>query len=223
MQPPPCRVLALFVGGPKTLVDARGEWRSSIARDRVDGRVELDARGFVGDQATQPYHGSPEAAVCLHAQRHYDHWNETLGMTMRPGGVGENLTLDSWDDADLCVGDLLRIGTALLQVSMPRIPCESQARFVGRPDWVRLTITALRTGAYARVLEPGALAAGDELELVDRPSPGLSIHALNACWYHSFDAAAALRFADAQGLQDWWRQRLRDRVEKEAEGRAGTP
>lgn len=131
----PCSVQAIFVGGPKTLVDARGTWRSSIARDRVDGLAQLQIRGFASDQATQSYHGSPELAVCIHAQNHYDYWNTTLQMNLQVGAVGENITFDAWDDSNVCVGDVLRIGTACIQISAPRSPCENQARFVGRPDW----------------------------------------------------------------------------------------
>jgi MOSC domain-containing protein YiiM len=96
-----CRILAICVGGPKTLVDAGGAWQSSTARDRMAGPVRLETRGFVRDQATQPYHGSPELAVCIHSQTHYDFWSSTLAMDLRPGAVGENLTFDTWDDSTL--------------------------------------------------------------------------------------------------------------------------
>jgi MOSC domain-containing protein YiiM len=206
-----CRILPICVGGPKTLFDARGAWQSSIARDRVAGPVRLETRGFVGDQATQPYHGSPDLAVCIHSQTHYDFWNRTLEMDLRAGGVGENLTFDTWDDSTLCVGDVLGIGTAHIQLSAPRSPCENQARHVGRPDWVKRTIQELRTGIYARVLQPGAVQEGDAVVLLARPNPDLTIQALNACFYHRYDAALAERFIAAEGLMDWWRERLRGR------------
>jgi len=206
----PCQLSAIFIGGPKTLVDGRGEWRSSIARDRMDGAAQLEIRGFVGDKATQDYHGSPEIAVCIHAQSHYDFWNATLGMKLQPGAVGENLTFDGWDDSTLCVGDVLEIGTARIQISAPRSPCENQARYVGRADWVKRTLQELRTGIYARVLEPGILHAGEPVILAARPNPGLTIRDLNACFYHTYDAAVAARFIAAEGLMDWWKQRLRD-------------
>lgn len=195
-----CHVLAVSVGEPKALTDSRGEWRSSIARDRVTGPVRLERRGFVGDQATQPYHGSPELAVCIHAQTHYDFWNAALRMNLGPGAVGESLTFDTWDDSYLCVGDVLGIGTAQIQISAPRSPCENQARHIRHPDWVKLTLQELRTGIYARVVAPGTLQAGDPVVFVARPNPGLTIRALNACFYHTFDAALAERFIGAEGL-----------------------
>ncbi len=204
-----CQLTAIFIGGPKTLVDARGEWRSSIARDRVVGPAQLETRGFVGDKATQDYHGSPELAVCIHSQSHYDFWNSTLHLNLQPGAVGENLTFDGWDDSTICVGDVLEIGTARIQISAPRSPCENQARHVGRPDWVKCTLQELRTGIYARVLTSGTLQAGDQVLLASRPNPGLTIRDLNACFYHTYDQAIADRFIAAEGLMAWWKQRLR--------------
>jgi MOSC domain-containing protein YiiM len=209
MSFPTCHIFGVFVGGPKTLRDDRGEWRSSIARDRVHGAAQLELRGFVGDQVTQPYHGSLETAVCLHSLTHYLFWNSTLRMALQPGAVGENLTFDVADDSNVCVGDVLRIGTARLQISAPRTPCENQARHIGRTDWVKRTIAALRTGMYARVLVPGALQVGDSVVLEARPNPGLTVYALNHCYYHDYQPEIVERFCAAEGLMDWWKQRLR--------------
>jgi MOSC domain-containing protein YiiM len=205
-------IAAVFVGGPKTLSDDRGEWRSSIARDRVSGVAELEVRGFVGDQVTQSYHGSLETAVCLHSLTHYCFWNSTLQMALQPGAVGENLTFDEADDSNVCVGDVFRIGSAHIQISAPRTPCENQARHIGRSDWVKRTIEELRTGMYARVLIPGTLQAGDQVVLEARPNPGLTVYALNHCYYRDCRPEIVERFGAAEGLMDWWKQRLRERA-----------
>jgi MOSC domain-containing protein YiiM len=77
---------------------------------------------------------------------------------------------------------------------------------------VKLTIQELRTGIYARVVTPGTLQAGNAVVLVARPNPGLTIRALNTCFYHTLDVALAERFIAAEGLMDWWRDRLRARM-----------
>jgi MOSC domain-containing protein YiiM len=209
---PGCRILGVFIGGPKDLLDVDGEWRSSIARDPVDGPALLETRGFVGDKATQDYHGHLPAAVCLHSLTHYQFWNEHYGLSLRPGGVGENLTLDTWDETNICAGDIFRIGSARIQISGPRTPCETQARRVGVANWVALTLQELRTGLYARVLTPGTLQAGDEVHLVARPNPDLTVLSLLRCWFHEFDPALAERLSQAEGLMPWWQERFAKRL-----------
>lgn len=209
--PSVCRIVGVFIGGPKTLRDERGEWQSSIARESVSGPVQLETRGLVGDQATQPYHGTLETAVCLHFLAHYQFWNQHYGLKLTPGAVGENLTLDSLDESDICAGDIFRIGAAHIQISAPRTPCETQARHIGRPDWVKLTLQTLRTGVYARVLSPGVFQAGDELMLERRPNPGLTLRALTQCYFHDFQEDVAKQFMLAQGLMVWWKEKLEER------------
>ncbi|MEZ4870016.1 MAG: MOSC domain-containing protein [Caldilineaceae bacterium] len=203
---------SIYIGQPKTIVDGRGEWQSSIYRNLVDGPILLEARGLVGDKATQPYHGTPELAVCCHFLDHYRFWNERYPMQLQPGNVGENWTLENISEEEICIGDIYCVGAALVQVSAPRSPCENQARRIGRADWVKLTLQELRTGIYLRVLEPGVVQAGDIFELTERLNPGKTIPQLNHCWYHVFDTNLAQEFTTMPGLMRWWQQRFAERL-----------
>ena len=142
----------------------------------------------------------------------------TLHPNLQPGAVGENITLDAWDDSTVCIGDVLQIGTPRIQISAPRTHCENQSRFIERSDWVQRAIRELRTGMYTRVLEPGTLQAGDRVTLDARPNPGLTIRELNSCHYHACDAALAERFLVTEGLMEWWKQRLRDKTDEPTDG-----
>jgi MOSC domain-containing protein YiiM len=176
-------VAAVFVGQPATLEDDRGRWRSSIRRTAVLALVEVTLEGLRGDRVTQPYHGGPGAAVCVHLLDHYRFWNAKLGLGLAPGGMGENLTLDAILEGDVCAGDIVSVGTALFQVSGPRTPCANLARHLGHPNWVKKTVLENRTGFYLRVLEPGRIRAEDRWLLRDRLNPGASIPAINRCMY----------------------------------------
>jgi len=205
-------VHSVYIGRPKTLRDAAGEYRSSIDRDQVTGPVELEIRGFKGDKATQAYHGTLDQAVCCHFLEHYNFWQEQYGLDLGPGDVGENLTLASIHEADVCIGDIYQLGTARVQISAPRSPCSTQARHVRRADWVKLTLKELRTGIYMRVLEPGTLQAGDAFALVERPNPEGTILAFNRCYYQAFDQQTAAMFAEMGALNEEWREEFNKKL-----------
>lgn len=205
-------VQAVFAGKPKQIEDARGRWVSSIFRDAVRQPIRISTLGLEGDAVAQPYHGGPDAALCAHLTDHYRFWNERLGMHLAAGNVGENITLDEIAEDEICVGDIVRIGTALGQVSAPRVPCSNQARRIGRSDWVKLTIRENRTGFYLRVLEVGTVEAGDPYVLEERLNEDASIPAINRCVYLDFDPEFALRMLEMRGLAEWWKQQMRERL-----------
>jgi MOSC domain-containing protein YiiM len=204
------------VGGPKSISDERGEWVSSILRERVAGPVRLLSDGFAGDKVAQPYHGGPEAAVCVHLAEHYEFWRSCYGVDLGHGYLGENLVLEQVKEADVFVGDQIRIGSALVQVSGPRVPCENQARRVGRKEWVRWTIRENRTGFYLRVLEPGLVKEEDRWVLERRINQSGSISVLNEVFYLAFDASRAEEMAEMQGLANWWKHQLREKSRRQA-------
>jgi MOSC domain-containing protein YiiM len=203
---------ALFAGGPKPLRDDRGDWTSSIARDRVHCPLRLSTQGFDGDKVAQPYHGGPDAAVCVHLVEHYVFWREHHGILLAHGYLGENLLLYGIEESGICAGDILRIGSALVQVSGPRIPCDNQARRVGRTDWVKLTVCENRTGFYLRVLEAGVVQEGARWDLQERLNDHASIPAINRCFYLEFDPALASEFAEMPGLAEWWKEQFREKL-----------
>jgi MOSC domain-containing protein YiiM len=208
---------SVFVGQPKTLADEQGTWTSSIYRDRVEGPVSLQAAGLVGDKSAQPYHGGSDNALCVHLFDHYRFWQRHYGLNLQPGHVGENFTLDRMSEDQICVGDIVRVGSGLLQVSGPRVPCDNQGRRIGRSDWVKLTIRENRTGFMMRVLEPGIVAAGDAWEVLERANPEGSIPAINDCFYLHFDPVYAHRVIAMPGLGEWWREQMTQRLEKQHE------
>lgn len=203
----------VFTGQPKVITDKRGTWTSSIFRDRVDGPIQVTLRGLAGDKVTQPYHGSSGAAVCVHLADHYRFWNASYGMNLQAGSVGENVTLSGLAEDQVCVGDIVRLGTAIVQVSGPRVPCANQGRRIGRSDWVKLTILENRTGFYLRVLKPGVLHAGDTWIVEERINEVGSIPAINRCMYLQFDPSFARAMLAMQGLASWWKEQAREKLE----------
>ena len=211
MHPP--TVQAVFTGGPKSITDDRGTWTSSILRDRRDGPVLISLGGLADDKVAQPYHGGPGAALCVYLTDHYSFWQQHYATPLQAGSFGENITLAGITEDQICVGDRVRLGTAVVQVSGPRVPCANLARRIGRPDWVKLTILENRTGFYLRVLEPGAVQQGDPWLLEERLNVSGSIPAINRCMYLNFDPGFARAMLAMPGLEQWWKDQARQKLD----------
>ncbi len=205
-------IQAVFTGGPKEISDAGGTWTSSIFRDRTKGAVRVSFQGLAGDKVAQPYHGSAGAAVCAHLADHYAFWRAHYGLDLQAGYVGENLTIENLKEDEVHVGDVVRLGTSLVQVSGPRVPCANLARRIGRSDWVKLTVQENRTGFYLRVLQPGVLQEGDSWLLLDRINIAGSISSINRCMYLDFDPDYARTLTEMAGLEAWWKDQARQKL-----------
>ena len=149
--------------------------RSAIAKVAVAGAVEVGVEGLAGDeQGDRRVHGGPDKAIHHYPREHYATWAEEIGahpLLAMPGAFGENLSSTGVSEADLCLGDRLRLGTALVEVSQGRQPCWKLSDRFGIADMARRVQDSGRSGWYYRVLAPGAVQAGDTLELLERPHP----------------------------------------------------
>ena len=149
--------------------------RSAIAKVAVAGAVEVGVEGLAGDeQGDRRVHGGPDKAIHHYPREHYAIWAEEIGahpLLAMPGAFGENLSTTGVSEADLCLGDRLRLGTALVEVSQGRQPCWKLSDRFSIADMARRVQDSGRSGWYYRVLAPGAVQAGDTLELLERPHP----------------------------------------------------
>ena len=195
---------------------------SAIAKSPVAGRVRIGPEGLEGDaQADRRNHGGPEKALHLYPLDHASAWRAELpeapDLLEAPGAFGENLSTRGLTEAGVCVGDLWRAGTALLQVSQARQPCwKLNARF-GVPDMAQRVQASGRTGWYVRVIETGAVAAGDVLALVERPHPDWTLARLLHVFYvDRLDRAALAEIAALETLSASWRALAARRLDRSA-------
>lgn len=167
------RVLSVNVGTPREVArHGRRVW-TAIFKAPVAGRVAVRRLNLEGDaQADLTVHGGAAKAVYAYPGEHYPLWREELG---RPdlswGAFGENLTLEGLVEADVAIGDRLRIGTAELIVTQPRLPCFKLALRFERRDIGKLFMASGRSGFYLAVAREGELAAGDPVEHLPAAEP----------------------------------------------------
>lgn len=207
------RIVAVSVGRAQTHQTPAGfvrageaprKYRSAIVKSPVFGPAFIATTGVAGDQqADTRHHGGPDKGVHAHFAQHLQWWGQRRGRQLLPGQIGDNLTLGTPtegaaepEESAFCIGDVLRVGKAFLQVSQPRIPCFKQARQLGLPDGVTLAVAAGRTGMYLRVLREGDVRAGDLLLLLARPHPWATVAECNRLLHHARrDAGARERLA----------------------------
>ncbi|MGE7154888.1 MOSC domain-containing protein [Methylorubrum rhodesianum] len=188
-----------------------GTAASAIAKTAVRGPVAVGPLGLAGDaQADRRVHGGPEKAVHHYALDHAAAWRADLpglpDLLERPGAFGENFSTVGLTERDVCVGDLWRAGSALLQVSQARQPCFKLNLRFAVPDMARRVQASGRTGWYYRVIEEGIVSAGDALELVGRPHPDWPMsRLLHHLYVDRLDAAALREIAGLAFLTPSWR------------------
>jgi MOSC domain-containing protein YiiM len=157
------KLLSINIGSKGIIKTSKsGEQNTGIFKQPVDGPVQVTAEGLAGDYiANQKHHGGPDQAVYIYGSDDYDFWADELGRRIAPGLFGENLTISGLESAMFNVGDILRIGKVVLQVTSPRIPCTKFAAKIGDPMFIKKFKEAERPGIYTRVLRTGTLRSGD--------------------------------------------------------------
>jgi MOSC domain-containing protein YiiM len=172
------RLLSINIGMPASHVIDGKQMISGIFKWPASGSVKVGRLGAVGDgQANQPNHGGPDQALSVYSMDHYRFWSARFGRdNLSAGAFGENLTVDeSMSETEVCIGDVLAIGTTVVQVTHPRIPCFRLSYRLSVPLFHQEQLESGRIGYLLRVLKEGQIAAGDAIVLLDRDKEPVSI------------------------------------------------
>ncbi len=196
--------------------------RSSIAtRTATAAPVMAGPMGLAGDEVGDPrLHGGVDKAIHHYPADHYAAWAadlpEQAGRFM-PGAFGENFSAAGLTEADVCLGDRYRVGGALLELSQSRQPCWKLNPRFGVRDMARRVQATGRTGWYWRVIEGGAVAAGDTFTPIARPHPGWTLARVQHLLYvNMLDRDALAEFLALPGLTPSWRRLAARRLETAA-------
>jgi len=210
----PDTVVSVNAGRP-TQVPYRGNMISTgIFKNPVAGRVMLGATNLDGDgQADPSVHGGADMAAYVYSWDSYRWWMDELGHELQPGEFGENITVTGFTDETVRVGDVIRIGDALVQVTAQREPCFKLGIRMGDQRFPAQFREADRMGFYVRVLEEGEIGAGDAAELVEEAGVSVTIAELHRVFAYARDDVPALRrLIAAPGLPESWREWTEKRI-----------
>jgi len=171
------RVLSINI----TSIVHQGEWTGSEGRTGIDkrsvaGPIEFKNNGVVGDRIIDTnVHGGYDQAVYAYALEDAQWWEKEIGEKISAGRFGENLTTEGIDVNAARVGEQWKIGSVILEVSQPRIPCRVFAGFWKRATLIKDFTQAGRPGAYLRIIQEGTAQAGDSIEVIYKPDHTISI------------------------------------------------
>ncbi len=205
------------MGLPREVIWKGRTVTTGIFKEPVEGRVTVRKLNLDGDrQADLSVHGGPDKAVYAYPAEHYDYWRHELpGMKLPWGMFGENLTTEGLLEELVNIGDRFRIGSSILMVTQPRMPCyKLQVKF-GRDDIVKRFLRSGRPGFYFSVLEEGEVSTGDEIELISRDENNITVADITRLYVSEKDNLNLLyRAVEIEALPETWRDHFQRQIEK---------
>lgn len=198
-------VLSVNVGGIRQFDYHGRPAASAIWKSPVMGRIAARGVNLEGDdQADREAHGGPDKAVYAYAVEDARWWAEELGHSLEHGEFGENLTTVGINVTDALVGERWEIGSTVLEVSEPRVPCWRLAVRMEDNGFPRRFTKAGRPGTYLRIAVEGHLGSGDEIRVLERPDHDLTIGDVFRIFTH--DREEAGRMLEVPQLSSSWKQ-----------------
>ncbi|TMA97405.1 MAG: MOSC domain-containing protein [Deltaproteobacteria bacterium] len=212
------RVLSVNVGRVREFDYNGRPAKSAIWKSPVAGRIAARGVNLEGDdQADRKAHGGLDKSVYAYAIEDLRWWEEKLGRSLQYGEFGENLTTEGIAVNDALVGERWAIGTAVFEVSEPRIPCWRLGVRMNDQGFVRRFTEALRPGTYLRIIVEGAVGAGDEIRIIERPAHDLTIRDIFRIYTR--DREEVGRLLAIPRISESWREWARNRLQKEKDRR----
>jgi ferredoxin-NADP reductase/MOSC domain-containing protein YiiM len=221
------RLISVNVGLPQDVIWRGRTVHTGIWKHPVDGQRRVRRLNIDGDgQGDLAGHGGEQRAVLAYQLDSYRYWQRQLGRDdFGYGQFGENFTIDGLPDDEVCIGDRYRIGTALFEVTQPRVTCYRVGIRLADPRIPALLVAHRRPGFYLRVLDEGEVTAGDQITQVASGPEQMSVAAVDALLYlpghPRYEIARALRIP---ALSPGWRasfQALLDQADHPGRGNAG--
>ena len=211
------KLLSVNVSQPKEISYNGKRIKTGIFKEPVPGRTMMRRLNLEGDgQGDLSVHGGIHKAVYVYPIEHYDYWKRELGRdNFTYGQFGENLTVEGLLEEQVHIGDVFRVGEALVEVSQPRVPCFKLGIKMENPRIVKPFLESKRVGFYVRVLEEGAVGAGDAIKRRKVGEGQMTVKEIvHLRHFENTNAAAAKKAAVLPALTPSWRDALEEIVVK---------
>lgn len=213
------KIVSLNVGLPREVTWHGNAVATGIFKEPVEGQVALRTLNLDGDgQADLTVHGGEYKAVYCYPVEHYAYWKKELSRELPMGMFGENFTTEGLLESEVNLGDRFRVGSAEVVVTQPRLPCYKLGIRFGADDMVKRFLASGRTGFYLAVTREGALAAGTEIEVIERDANAVAVPAIAKLYVAKQYGAAELellrRVMNVHSVPEDWKDYFRQRIRK---------
>src|ERR1700759_5243351 len=218
------RLLSVNVGMPRDIAWKGRTVHTGIWKDSLPGRCRVTRLNLDGDgQGDLAGHGGEQRAVFVYQVDSYRYWEQQLKRTdFVHGQFGENFTIEGLPDGAVCIGDRYQIGTALFEITQPRVTCYRVGIRMNEPRMPALLTSSGRPGFYFRVIEEGEVGAGDEIILVGQAAERMTVAEINALLYSPRHSRPGLeRALRIQALPPGWRASFEALLQNQGSGNAG--
>ena len=211
------KILSVNVSLPKKVPHGRETVSTGIFKEPVGGRIMLRTTNLDGDgQADLENHGGVDRAAYVYSIENYDHWRRELCRDeFAFGQFGENFTVEGMVEDDIHIGDVFRVGDALVEVSQPRPPCFKLGIKMDMPGFPKQFLASGHVGFYLRVLKEGEVGAGDAFELIESSPERVSVREMSRLlFFEPENLEGAKRALRVRALSPGWRDSFRERLTK---------
>jgi ferredoxin-NADP reductase/MOSC domain-containing protein YiiM len=217
------RLLSVNVGLPRDIVWKGRTVHSGIWKDPVAGRCRVRRLNLDGDgQGDLAGHGGEQRAVYVYQIESHRHWQKQLKTTFVIGQFGENFTVEDLPDDSVCIGDRYQIGSALFEITQPRVTCYRLGIRTNEPRMAALLTSSGRPGFYFRVLREGEVGAGDDIVKVGEAKERMTVAEINALLYFSPHPRDRLeRALRIEALSPGWHRAFDDLLRSQSSGTRG--
>jgi MOSC domain-containing protein YiiM len=214
------KVMSVNIGLPREVTWHGRSVTTGIFKEPVHSRVAMRKLNLDGDgQADLSVHGGEYKAVYCYSLAHYDYWKKELPPRELPMGIfGENLTLDSFLEGSVHVGDQFSVGSAEVVVTQPRLPCYKLGIRFGADDMVKRFLVSGRSGFYLAVTREGEVGTGDEMRAISRDPNGVPVSEITRLYfeerYSNADVVWMQRALRLEALPQGWKEYFREQLEQ---------
>lgn len=203
------KIINLAAGKPKEYQWNNKKVSSGIGKTTVES-LTVGKNRIVGDDvANHKAHGGPDRVVCFYPHEHYTYWRERFDRNLSLPAFGENLTAAGMTEEQVCIGDVFKIGEAVLQVTQGRVPCVTISNYNDECQLLKQVVDTNLTGYFFRVLEEGIINLDSEITLLEKDSNGITVAFATQILFHQKDDKESIeKILKVDALSEEWRNRF---------------